>query len=44
MNRLKSLAWRVIWAGLVVVSITGCASLKGFGKGLGDVFKGIKLP
>jgi hypothetical protein len=44
MRSFKSIAWRVIWALLALVSLAGCGALKGMGQGLGDVFKRVKFP
>ncbi len=35
---------RVGWALLGMVLLTGCEMLKGFGEGLGNVFKNFKFP
>jgi hypothetical protein len=44
MKRIKSAGWRALWLVLMLVTLVGCDSLKGMGKGVGDAFKGIKLP
>ena len=41
---MKTVKRKLLLALFMAISISGCESLEGLGKGLSDIFKNIKLP
>ncbi len=42
--KVKPYFWKVAWSLFALVTLAGCGSLKSLGDGLGNLFKGFKIP